>query len=360
MFNFNQLKQLHLEISNNCQASCPMCTRNIHGGLPNPKIKITNWTIEEYKTIINQEVLNQIEAVYFCGNYGDPLLNNDLIEMISYSKNINRNIQVTIHTNGSLRSIDWWQELAKIMPENGSVIFAIDGLEDTHSIYRIGTSYKKIIENACAFISAGGNAKWSFLRFLHNEHQVDEARIIAKNLGFTEFTLKDSSRWLLESKFDVLDKNGNKIYQLEKSKYSTIKILDSSIIKNYKKIVETIEVDCFAQHVKEAYIDAYRHVFPCCWIAMIPYHPSARETEIQEIRYHIDNEYQELLESLGGYNALDAMKNTVKEVIESNEYQTVWQHYWDNKKLITCARTCGKAKELFSTPRDQFTDTNNY
>jgi hypothetical protein len=56
MFNFNQLKQLHLEISNNCQASCPMCTRNIHGGIENPNLKLKDWSLEEYKTIISEEV----------------------------------------------------------------------------------------------------------------------------------------------------------------------------------------------------------------------------------------------------------------------------------------------------------------
>ena len=359
MFRFNQLKSLHLEISNNCQASCPMCTRNIHGGLVNSKIKVTNWTLEEYKTIISEEVLNQLEMIYFCGNYGDPLLNNDLIKMVRYSKEINENIDIRIHTNGSLRSTEWWKELAAAMPRRSSVVFALDGLEDTHSVYRIGTSYQKIIENATAFINAGGTAKWAFIRFKHNEHQVDQARAIAKELGFSEFSLKDSSRWLLEPKFDVLDKDGNTVYQLEKSEYSTIKIIDSSIIKNYKTILEKTEVECFAQHVKEAYIDAYRQVFPCCWIALIPYHPDNRETGIQEIRYHIDNEYQELLKSLGGTEALDATKKSVKDIIESNEYQTVWQQYWDNKKLITCARTCGKTKELFSTPKDQFTETEN-
>ena len=360
MFRFNQLRTLHLEITNNCQASCPMCTRNIQGGLDNPKIKITNWSLQEYKTIINDEVLNQLEVIYFCGNYGDPLLNNDLIKMVRYSKEINKNIEIRIHTNGSLRSVEWWKELAEAMPQASSVIFALDGLEDTHSIYRIGTSYKKIIENATAFIEAGGNAKWAFIRFKHNEHQVDEARAIAKELGFSEFSLKDSSRWLLEPTFNVLDRDGTTVYQLEKSQYSPIKIINSSIIKNYKSIVETTEVDCFAQHVKEAYIDAYRHVFPCCWIAMIPYHPPDRETTIREIRYQIDKEYLDLLDSLGGYAALNATEKTVKDIIESAEYQTVWQQYWDNKKLITCARTCGKAKELFSTPRDQFTDTESY
>lgn len=39
MFNFQDLKQVHLEITTRCQASCPMCSRNYHGGLDNPNLK---------------------------------------------------------------------------------------------------------------------------------------------------------------------------------------------------------------------------------------------------------------------------------------------------------------------------------
>ena len=81
MFPFTDLEQIHLEITNNCQASCPMCSRNHHGGQENPLIKIQEWTLEDFKHIINQEVLDQIDSLYFCGNFGDPLLNNNLIQM---------------------------------------------------------------------------------------------------------------------------------------------------------------------------------------------------------------------------------------------------------------------------------------
>ena len=33
MFKFNQLRDIHLEITNACQASCPMCPRNINSGI---------------------------------------------------------------------------------------------------------------------------------------------------------------------------------------------------------------------------------------------------------------------------------------------------------------------------------------
>ena len=81
MFRFSELKNIHLEITNRCQASCPMCSRNIHGGLENPLIKNQDWTTNDFKNILSKEVLHQLQGFYFCGNFGDPIINNDLIEM---------------------------------------------------------------------------------------------------------------------------------------------------------------------------------------------------------------------------------------------------------------------------------------
>jgi len=71
MFNFSQLRQIHLEISNNCQASCPWCLRNYNSGITNPLIKIENWSLEEFQKIINPEVLSQLTVLNFLGNSGD-------------------------------------------------------------------------------------------------------------------------------------------------------------------------------------------------------------------------------------------------------------------------------------------------
>jgi MoaA/NifB/PqqE/SkfB family radical SAM enzyme len=358
MFKFTELKQIHLEITNNCQASCPMCTRNIHGGLENPNIKITNWSLDRYKTIITPEVINQVESLYFCGNYGDPLINNDLAEMIQYSVEVKPSIGIRVHTNGSLRNKEWWKQLAYIMPKDHVVVFALDGLEDTHALYRIGTSFSKILENAKAFIDAGGKAEWAYIRFKHNEHQVEEAKQIATNLGFSEFVMKDSSRWLLDSKFPVLDKSGDVSYNLEPSQYSTIKIIDKSIIENYRLIISQTKIKCHALTVKEVYIDSFGHLFPCCWLAMIPYQPDDRELIVHDIRRNILEQYHNLVDSFGGIDNLDATKHSVNDIISSDAYQTVWDFYWNEAKLITCARACGVQPELFSTPGDQFITRN--
>lgn len=353
MFNFNELRSIHLEITSNCQASCPMCQRNIHGGLPNPNLKINEWTLDLFKTAITSEVLNQVYKLSFCGNLGDPILNNDLPNMCSYAKEINPNLQIRIHTNGSLRNKEWWKNLVASLPKDHTVIFAIDGLEDTHSLYRIGTNYNKIIENATAFINAGGRAEWVFIRFKHNEHQVETAKQLAKELGFEVFTMKDSSRFMLSTKFSVYDSKGETKYFLEPSKYSELKFIDKNVLVNYKDIVSKTEIDCYAKRIKEIYLDANGHLLPCCWISTIPYTSTVYEGEVVPAKQDMLVQHHRLVESLGGLPKLAIENYSIKEIIDSPEYQTVWDHYWNEDKLITCARVCGKTT-VISNPNDQF------
>lgn len=353
MFLFNELKSIHLEITNNCQASCPMCGRNNHGGLTNPLIKITEWSLADFKSIMTNEVLDQLESFYFCGNYGDPLLNSDLLEMCAYAKSVNPDLEIRIHTNGSLRDKKWWRRLYEVLPEKHCVIFAIDGLEDTHSVYRIGTDYYKIIENAKAFISAGGIAEWAFIKFSHNEHQVDEAKKISQDLGFKYFYMKNSSRFLIQPKFDVFDTLGKKIYELRPSSKSPIKFIDKKIIQRYQEIVKTTEIDCMVLKSKEIYIDAYKHVFPCCFVAASPYSHIDSNPTLSEVKEGMLKDYKKLIDKFGGIENIDASKITIKEIINSETYQTIWYEHWEKKQLIVCARTCGKT-DLFSNPLDQF------
>jgi MoaA/NifB/PqqE/SkfB family radical SAM enzyme len=357
MFEFRNLKQIHLEISNNCQASCPMCSRNIHGGLENPLIKVSNWTIDEYKTIISEDVINQVQQIYFCGNFGDPLLNNDLLEMIRYTAEVNSDINLRVHTNGSLRSKDWWKELAVTLPKEHMVIFAIDGLEDTHSIYRIGTEYNKIIENAKAFISQGGRANWTFIKFKHNEHQVEEANRIANDLGFKEFTVKNSSRFINESKHKVVDIKGITKYHLEPSSDSGLTFINKEIIDNAEQLTKESEIFCFADSIKEIYIDVYKNLMPCCWLASVPFNYIDVNDYAAPVRQKMLEQYNELVYNLGGGDNLNVLKKSIRQIIDSAEYQTVWKKSWDEHKLMTCARFCGKFKQTnISKPKDQFVD----
>jgi MoaA/NifB/PqqE/SkfB family radical SAM enzyme len=348
MFNFSNLKQIHLEITNNCQASCPMCNRNINGGIVNPLIKIKNWTIDDFKKVISLEVLQQLNNYYFCGNFGDPILNNDLIKMCEYSNNHSPNTGIVIHTNGSARSSDWWKTLANALPKNHRVVFALDGLYDTHQLYRIGTKFETILENAKTFIEAGGIAEWVFIKFKHNEHQVDEARFLSQQLGFKYFTLKNSSRFILEPKINVMNKQKEITHFIEPASDVPLKFIDKKIIDNYQQIVDKSIISCKSKNDKEVYIDAHGDLFPCCWLASVPY-SYINPDEALAVRQKMREQHDELVKKLGSINTFE---RSIKEIIESHEYQTVWNDFWSINKLITCARTCGTNSD-FIKPRDQ-------
>lgn len=355
MFKFNELKQIHLEITNNCQASCPQCQRNIHGGLDNPLIKLSSWTLEQFKSIMTVDVLNQIDKYYFCGNFGDPLLNNDLIAMIEYSVFVNPNLHIWINTNGSLRSKDWWQQLARALPKNHRVVFAIDGLEDTHSLYRVGTDFDKIIDNAYDFIQAGGVAEWAFIRFKHNEHQVAEVKQLANELGFESFSMKDSGRFIFNSAFAVYDKDGNTTRHLEPSGYSEIKFIDRNVVANFQNIAKESVIKCNSIEQQEIYIDAYGQVFPCCYIGLIPYIPVDTIGGMTQVRIQMLNEYHTLIEALGGALAQNAHHHSVKDIINSEMYQTTWEKFWNNKQLTMCVGVCGTSLKI-SKPNEMFVE----
>ena len=353
MFKFENLKQIHLEITNNCQASCPMCNRNHHGGIKNPLLKLNDWTFENFNKILTEEVLLNVESLYFCGNFGDPIMNKDLPKMIKHAVSINSNLMIRIHTNGGIQNTKYWSELAHILPKNHLVIFGIDGLDDTNHLYRIGVNFKKVIANATSFIKAGGRADWAFIIFKHNQHQVEQANILSKTLGFVSFTKKHSSRFLLSKKFEVYDKHKNVTHLLEPSTYSNIVFIDKKIVDNYKKIVSKSEINCIAKEQKEIYIDAFYKVFPCCFIGMTKFNfYDQDEKNLKFILNEIKDQYENYIKDFGGEENITSLNRPLKEILNSNEYQSLWTKYWNEPKMIVCARTCGTNN--LSKPKDQF------
>ena len=355
MFKFNQLRQIHLEISNNCQASCPMCSRNVNGGGENPLIKVNDWTLDQYKLIMTATVLQQLESCYFCGTFGDPMMNNDLIAMVRYSAEINPNLQIHIHTNGGARATKWWAELAQALPKNHLVIFGIDGLSDTHHIYRIGTQFDNVIKNAKSFIDAGGSAEWAFIKFKHNEHQVDQAQKLAKDLGFKTFNLKNSSRFLLEPRVKATDRQGKLMHYIEPATDTPLKFIDKKTIDNYQKITNDAIIECKVLETKEIYIDAHGDFFACCWLANTPY-TYISEDAISEVRKKMLDQHTEMMEKLGETNMF---KRSIEDIINSTAFQSIWQDMWTGSdKSIVCARSCGRHPDAkISKCTDQFLET---
>lgn len=234
-----EIKVLHLESTDVCQAACPACAREIDQNFD--RRSQHHLTIDQIDRAVPRQTLITLDKMFMCGNYGDPAAAQHALEIYRWFRSINPNIVLGMNTNGGIRDTVWWKELAEIMTgPRDYVVFSIDGLEDTNHLYRVRVDWSRVMANAQAFISAGGSAHWDMLVYRHNQHQVDQAQQLAKHMGFRWFRAKHSRRALTAGLEHPVDFRAKKI--------------------------NLGEIRCHALQDKSLYIDAQGRVHPCCWL----------------------------------------------------------------------------------------------
>lgn len=355
---------LSVQIDHNttCNLRCPQCARIYHGEI-NPNLEMRELSLEFYKKVFTSEFCKQLKFVLFCGNYGDAIASSNIVEVIEYLKFAGLRA-ISIFTNGSLRSAAWWSELGRMLNRPGDkVCFSIDGLSDTNPIYRRGSRFEKIIENARAFIEAGGRARWDYLVFEHNEHQVDEAKKLAEELGFAQFKLKKTNRFIQDKNYKSgKSSREDNVYQKSKSsqpvsviKAPSKKGFQTKDISNFERIIkkhntwfdyiDATPISCKAQSDRSIFIDFEGKLWPCTWLAA-PFH-----------FYGDDNTQKEQLEKLVtkyGNEFNDLHKHSLQQVLNHSWMGQDLEQSWKSKmtdpafKLMTCGRTCGAEYEFSS------------
>ena len=282
MISYSSIKQLHLEISTRCNASCPLCPRNLSGYDDDLGYPVHDMRLEEAQIIFPPEFLKQLDRILINGNFGDFVTARDGLDIVRYFVSQNPTVLVEISTNASAKP-DIWAELGKI--PNVLIGFAIDGLKDTHNLYRRNTDWDLVINNAKKFISAGGNAKWRMIQFEHNKHQRAECEQLSKELGFREFDAVYDGR----DSGPVYDRKGNYSYTLGKNKlknsenyparievwqeWTTVGAIPEQRRKQHLHIKPNSKVNCYAKERSEIYVTATGEVYPCCWLGFYPKTP---------------------------------------------------------------------------------------
>lgn len=239
MLTSRDIRILHIESADVCQASCPQCARETD---PNfDKNAKHHLSVDVLAAILPKDFISSLDKMFMCGNYGDPAANHQTLAIYKWFRKQNSNIVLGMNTNGALQTTFWWHELAQIMDQpKDYTVFSIDGLEDTNDRYRIGVSWKKLMQNAEAFIAGGGSAHWDMLIYQHNEHQVKACEQLARDMGFKWFRAKVSKRAMTGS-------------------------LQAPIHWHRSQVVSS-SILCRALEEKSMYIDAQGRVSPCCWL----------------------------------------------------------------------------------------------
>jgi len=342
MYSLTDIEAVHMEITERCNLTCLMCDRNMSGGKTNPYLENRDLPFKVIEKAFKPDLVQRLNRVTFCGNYGDPILARGLMPTLKYFREHNESIKLGIITSGCSKPPHWWEKLAK---EVDTVRFGIDGLEDTHKIYRKGAIWNLIIKNAKTYIDAGGYAIWDYLVFGYNEHQVEEARQLSEELGFREFIVKKTGRFFSNTKLKGKDEHEG--LTKPKSEQNINKSLkkEDEIVEKYgsmEKYLDQTEIECKVLKQKETYVSAEGIVLPCCWLAgqMYKWYFPPKSTQIWEL---IDK------------RNLNIHSSSIQEIFDSgifNDIQDTWSKPTiQSGKLKTCALKCGKELDQFG---DQF------
>lgn len=387
-FNFDQLDQLHIELTNACNAACPMCTRfHVNSPLTRPDLEIDQITIEKFKQYFPPEVVNKCEVILFCGVHGDPGMAKDLYEICEYIDEVSPKTVIRMNTNGGMRKPEFWSKMGTLFSKklrdhwSWQITFSIDGLADTNHLYRRNVDWDKLVANAKAFIDAGGRAEWDYLIFKHNEHQIDEAKQLSKDMGFYTFVPKKAlgvdngtslvrmSAMTREGEFDywidapVDPKNRNlenpqgpvqdQFWQFSIDDYKRLK--ENKLTHNNhpervanvydmlrsedNSTLDTASIKCKAETRKggrEIFVDQKGRVIPCCYMGT---HLNGVHSDSQSLQLH--HEIQKY-----GWDHFDLNKHNLKEIMEGHHLDRVFTDSWTKPscaegKMAYCANICG-------------------
>jgi hypothetical protein len=275
MLKYKDITIVDLEVSTLCNAACPDCPRNLRGyEVSDPSYILRSLSLEDVQNLFTKEFIKQLKQFKIIGNHGDFITCRDGLKIIQYLYDCNPTMSIYISTNASGQP-HIWEKLALI--PTLIVGFRIDGLEDTHSMYRQYTDYDLIINNAKKFINAGGCAIWEMIQFDFNGHQIDQARALSKQLGFDNFSVVDQGR----NKMPVFSREGNFIRNIGRPEHdNTIQdllnarqyIIDNHVEHHQQRKNNTVskKINCEAKQHNSIYIQVNGQVYPCCWTGFFP------------------------------------------------------------------------------------------
>lgn len=370
MFDYNTVTEYQLEITSYCNAACPQCPRNINGGKVNPYMPLRHLDRSVISKAFPESLVQRISQIFFCGSYGDPIMHPEFLEILQDFRTKNPHVWLYIHTNGGVHDSKYWTHMAKIIGGYGKIDFGIDGLSDTNHLYRQNVKFKKVMENAQAFINAGGRAQWNCIVFEHNEHQLEEISKLSFDMGFVNTQFRSTGRFFNHRTMETLDRwpvqsqNGRLTRWLRPTvepQYQNRSIQRLPILReqydSWRDYFNSTKIKCDALLGKKVAVNCQGLVLPCNFFNHNLYDARFHEPECLPEANNLsqvngNNQVREFLDAYGLDN-LNIHNHSLEEIFDVAMWKDLVKSFdqpLGQGRLFECAMTCG---EKFTKVWDQ-------
>jgi MoaA/NifB/PqqE/SkfB family radical SAM enzyme len=329
-----EIKSLALEVTSHCNIKCPQCSRtNDRGELPS-WLSLTHWDIDRIMPNLQLAQLSELKFVRIEGDNGDALMHPKIESILDKLYQAPSQPNILILTNGSMRSEDWWQRIGQKYQGKLRIQFSIDGLNDTHHLYRVGADYQKVIANARAFIRGGGEATQRCLIFQHNQHQLLAIKEQAQKIGFLQLIIKPG---------DIFRFDGQTEWPVYWQGKNTHKIQPTAVdhFWQYEYNHATTHLSQHTQSNRSLLCTSWRrglitvthqgHLIPCCLYHADLYFDHAK-----------NDKYRALV---GDVNLIDLNQHSMSEILLHPDYygNRLEQMLQSADRFDKCQQTCGNS-----------------
>ena len=175
-----------IEPTNICNLKCPLCPSG-NGTLKRQKGFMD---INLFKKIVDE--IKDYSCMIVLWNQGEPFLNKQFCEMVSYA---NKNRLFTL-VSSNANVLPDPEELVKSGLD--SLIVSLDGAtQETYNKYRVNGKLDTVLLNVKKIVSAKRRLhsvtpliRWQFLVMKHNEHEIEDIKQLSKALMVDNLALK--------------------------------------------------------------------------------------------------------------------------------------------------------------------------
>lgn len=271
----------HIEISSKCTLRCPRCARQeVPDGLIN-----TELDLQFFKQNFTPEFIDcNVEKITFCGDDGDPIYAHDLVAVIEYIKSV-KAVEIVIITNGSHKKTEWWSALGKVLTDQDTVHFSIDGWDNkSNNLYRVNSDFESIKLGVQTLRSVSQcRLIWAAIAFRFNQDRLPDMISMAQSWGMDGFQTTKSTKfgkiYPAYGVNDQLQPADDFVSSTHRFERQTV-LLSMRGLNNHVWETHPINIELYKNSKeingvrplcnignKGLYIDARGRLFPCCWVA---------------------------------------------------------------------------------------------